>query len=133
MRRPISSTSASSSRVLWHHATRRRVANVVRPDVEAIAGMTAHSLRCGRTAQASRSSSCMRRRTIVSAGASLRPASVTMANRAVAFNAGFIASSARFSNQLPNPASGPGVREETGLRYKVNGSADMTDLPLVRA
>ena len=38
-----------------------------------------------------------------------------------------------FAYQLPNPASGPGVREETGLRYKVNGSADMTDLPLVRA
>ena len=37
------------------------------------------------------------------------------------------------ANQLPNPAGAPGVREETGLRYKVNGSADMTDLPLVRA
>lgn len=35
--------------------------------------------------------------------------------------------------QLPNPASGPGVREETDMRYKVNGGAEMTDQPLVRA
>jgi hypothetical protein len=31
------------------------------------------------------------------------------------------------SCELPNPARGAGVREETGLRYKVNGSAEMTD------
>jgi hypothetical protein len=37
------------------------------------------------------------------------------------------------SDQLPNPARGPGVRRETEMRYKVNGSADMTDPPKVRA
>lgn len=36
-------------------------------------------------------------------------------------------------NQLPNPARGPGVRRETEMRYKANGSADMTDAPLVGA
>jgi hypothetical protein len=55
----------------------------------------------GGQSHASRSSFFMRLRTIGSAGASLRPASVTMAKRAVAFNAGLIASSAR---------SGPAAR-----------------------
>lgn len=32
-----------------------------------------------------------------------------------------------------NPARGPGVPEETTMRYKVNGSAEMTDTSLVRA
>ncbi len=31
------------------------------------------------------------------------------------------------------PLSAPGVRGETVLRYKVNGSAEMTDNALVRA
>jgi len=33
----------------------------------------------------------------------------------------------------PNPVPGSGVREETTMRYKVNGSAAMTDKSLVRA
>ena len=33
----------------------------------------------------------------------------------------------------PRPQPAPGVREETILRYKVNGSADMTEYALVRA
>ncbi len=37
------------------------------------------------------------------------------------------------ATEHPNPAGGPGVPEETDLRYKVNGSAEMTDKSLVRA
>ena len=37
------------------------------------------------------------------------------------------------TKESPNPARGPGVPEETDLRYKVNGSAEMTDTSLVRA
>ena len=34
--------------------------------------------------------------------------------------------------ELLNPVPGPGVREETTMSYKVNGSAEMTDTSLVR-
>jgi hypothetical protein len=33
----------------------------------------------------------------------------------------------------PRPLAVPGVRGETTLRYKVNGSAEMTEYALVRA
>jgi hypothetical protein len=33
----------------------------------------------------------------------------------------------------PRPLAAPGVRGETTLRYKVNGSAEMTEYALVRA
>jgi len=36
-------------------------------------------------------------------------------------------------HEPPRPLSAPGVREETILRYKVNGSAEMTEIALVRA
>ena len=36
-------------------------------------------------------------------------------------------------SEQPNPARGPGVLEETRMRYKVSGSAEMTDTSLVRA
>ena len=37
------------------------------------------------------------------------------------------------TSKLLNPARGAGVPEETTMRYKVNGSAAMTDTSLVRA
>ncbi|MBO3708925.1 MAG: hypothetical protein J5X21_21455, partial [Candidatus Accumulibacter sp.] len=36
------------------------------------------------------------------------------------------------TSEQPNPARGPGVPEETTMRYKVNGDAEMTDTSLVR-
>ncbi|MBN2690364.1 MAG: hypothetical protein JXR43_00700, partial [Burkholderiaceae bacterium] len=33
---------------------------------------------------------------------------------------------AKGNSEQPNPARGPGVPEETTMRYKVNGSAEMT-------
>jgi hypothetical protein len=35
------------------------------------------------------------------------------------------------SSEHPDPASGPGVLEETPMRYKVSGSAEMADTSLV--
>jgi hypothetical protein len=37
------------------------------------------------------------------------------------------------ASEHPRPMSVPGVREETLVRYKANGSAVMTDTSLVRA
>jgi hypothetical protein len=39
----------------------------------------------------------------------------------------------RWNREHPRPLWAPGVRGETILRYKVNGSADMTEIALVRA
>ena len=38
-----------------------------------------------------------------------------------------------FPTEPPKPVNVPGVRGETAMRYKVNGSAEMTDTSLVRA
>ena len=52
--------------------------------------------------------------------------------------AGCHRTSSAFANDLdtpehPRPLWAPGVRGETILRYKVNGSADITEIALVRA
>jgi hypothetical protein len=59
--------------------------------------------------------------------------SVMETSRAAGLRAPEVLLAAKPPSEQPNPARGPGVLEETTMRYKVNGSDEMTHTSLVRA